>query len=145
MIKNISNACSDFLEWKDEVLSRQSEWLNHQWNYYTKERAILQGLPIAIITSIATAYLFQCTRPVTALIFGAVNYLAVTTLLEIMRTHHKIDRTQACILLTIGGAMSVAFIQTVCKTSMTYQAAILLTIAAFSGQLARQFFSTEDY
>lgn len=145
MITYFSNTWSDFLEWKDEVVEQQSEWLDRNWNDYTQERAILQGLPIAVISSIAAAYLFQCTSPIAGAIFGAINYLTLTPLVEISHTHYKIDNTQACIILAVNGAISLAFIQTVCKTTMTYQAAAILTIAAFGGQLARQFFSTQDY
>jgi hypothetical protein len=144
MIEYLSNAWSNFLEWKDEVLEQQSEYLNRSWNYYTEERAVIRGFPIAVISSMAAAYFFQCARPTTGAIFGAVNYLTLTSLSEILRAHHEIDKTERYIILGVSGAISFAFMQTVCKTAMTYQAALILTIAAFGGQLARCCFSTQD-
>lgn len=81
----------------------------------------------------------------TGALFGTVNYLVLTSLLEIIRTHHEIDKPTAVALIGISGSISWAFVQTVCKTALTYQAAIILTTAAFAAQVARRFFVTEDY
>jgi hypothetical protein len=140
MINFLSNAWSDFVDWKEETSEKAAEWLNHKWDYYTKDRAVIHGFPIAVLSSIAATFLFNCTKRSTAAIFGAVSYLTLTSLLEIIRAHHYVDKTKACIIVGVSSAVTLGFIKTVCKTSMTYQAAIILSIASFSGQLAREFF-----
>ena len=140
MINFCSNALSNFSDWTEEL----SDPLESPWKYYTQERAVLKGLPIAMISTIAAAYLFNCAKASTGAIFGVVNYVILTFLIEIIRAHQEIDKTKACVILGISCAVSFAFVQTVCKTSMTYQTAIILGIAAFAGQLSREFLMNED-
>lgn len=144
MIEFCSNTWSNFLEWKEECVDQASDWLDHNWDYYTQERGVSRGLPIAMISSIAASYLFQCAKPSSAGIFGAVNYITLTSLLEVIRARHYIDTTKACVILGISGAISLAFMQTVCKTAMTNQTAIILATAAFAGQIARSFGMPEE-
>ncbi len=145
MINCFNNVCSSFQEWRQEITDQASEWLDHNWEYYTKERAIFKGLPFAAISTLACTLLFNCTKPAIGTIFGVVNYIILTSSLEIIRKHHEIDKIKALAILGMSGAISLAFIRTVCKTSMSYQAAILLATAAFAGQLAREYFSTQEY
>ncbi len=93
----------------------------------------------------ACALLFNCAKPSTGAIFGTVNYIALTSLIETIRAHHNIDKTKAVVILGISCAISLAFIRTVCKTTMNYQTAALLATASFAGQIAREFLSNEDY
>lgn len=137
MIEYFSNSWLNFLDWKDDCINQTSEWLDYNWDYYTQERKVIKGLPIAVISCIAAGYLFQCAQPSPAAIFGAINYITLTSLLEVIRANHHIDAPKACIILGISGAVSLAFVQTVCKTAMTYYAAMILATAAFAGQLAR--------
>lgn len=136
MINLLSTTCSNFIQWKDEIL----EECEGTWKYFTKERCIPQGFPVAVVSSIAAAYLFNCSKLSTGAVFGAVNYITLTSLLEIVRVHHEIDHAKAGALIGLSGAISMAFIQTVCKTSISYQTSIILGIAAFAGQLTREFF-----
>lgn len=137
MIEFISNAWSNFQNSDDE-------FAHSEWRHYIHERAVLKGFPIAVISSIAAAYLFNCAKVSTGALFGAVNYIALTSLIEVIRAHHDIDKTKAAAILIISGGISLAFMQTLCKTAMTYQTAILLSTAAFAGQLAREFLMKDD-
>lgn len=139
MIDYISNTYSNIQEWQSDLV--QSE----PWRYYVQERAVIKGLPIAVISTIAASYLFNCAKVSTGAIFGAVNYITLTSLLEIIRAHHEIDRTKAMVILGISSAISLAFIQTICKTAMSYQTAIILSVAAFAGQLSREFLVTDPF
>jgi hypothetical protein len=132
LLTNISN-------WIEEI----SEPYEDSWKYYTQDRAVLKGLPVTIISTTAAAYLLG-VKPSMGAIFGLINYIALTSLIEIFRVHQDIDKTKACVILGVSGAISLAFVQTVCKTTMTYQIAIMLAVAAFAGQISREFFYNDE-
>jgi hypothetical protein len=144
MLDFVSSAWSHVRDWVQGADEFDAGLDDRQWTYYVKGRAVLHGLPIAAISTVAAAFLFNCANASTGAIFGVVNYLALTSLLEIIRAHHEIDKTKAGVIIGISGAISMAFIQTVCKTNMTYYAAIILGTAAFAGQLTRLFYMTEE-
>lgn len=129
----LSQQRANFQRWKEEVSEQLTE------NYYIHNRAVLHGLPFATITTLVAGMLCDCAKPSQGAIFGAANYMVLTSLVEIThQPQYKFDeKTKAAILLGISGAVSWAFTQTICKTSLTYKAAIVLSVAAFAGQLAR--------
>jgi hypothetical protein len=137
----IQSLWSRFQDWKEEAFSEDSsEGFGHYWNYYYNERAVLHGLPIAMISTMATAYLFDCAKTSTGATFGLVNYITLTCSLEAIRHHQEIDTITGYVITGINGAVSLAFIRTVCNTEINYQTAIVLGIAAFAGQFFRQYF-----
>lgn len=145
MLDFVSNAWSHVRDWVQGEDEFDAGLDDSNWTYYVKGRAVLHGLPIAGISTVAAGYLFNCASASTGAIFGVVNYIALTSLLEIIRAHHDIDETKAGVIIGISGAISMAFIQTVCKTNMTYSAAIILGTAAFAGQLTREFFIKQNF
>lgn len=140
MINYINNLWSDFQDnWGQEELGEQTTW-----KYYTRNRAVFHGLPIAAITAAASAYLFQATSAKTGAIFGTVNYITLTTFIEAIRAHYEIDPPKAVILVGMACLVSHAMMETIFKASISYQTAIMLGVASFAGQLARDFFINED-
>lgn len=128
-------------QWKEEVTEQLAE------NYYIHNRAVPHGFPFATITTLVAGVLFNCAKPAQGAIFGAANYVVLTSLVEIThQPQYKFDeKTKAMVLVGISGAVSWAFTQTVCKTSLTYKAAIVLSVAAFvGGQLARLHYGKSD-
>lgn len=135
MLQFCSNTWSDIREWKDETTERLQRSENIR--YYTQDRAVLKGLPVAVISSIAAAYLFNCSTLVTGAIFGTVNYLTLTTLLEVIRNVYEIDNKTGAFIIGISSAISLALVRNVCRTPLSIQAAVILSVAAFAGQLLR--------
>lgn len=148
MINYCANVWSNLVEFQQEKCEVASQWLeDHHWTYYTQGRAIFKGFPFAVISAIAGAYLFNCAKPSTGAIFGAANYMILTTLIETILMHDPSSDYRAVKglgLTGLSGVISLAFIRTVCKTEMTYQTACILTTAAFVGQLARDFLMDSD-
>ncbi len=139
MIEYFSNRWSNFTEWTEEIIDQSPDL-----KYYIQDRAVIHGLPVAAISTVAAGYLFDCAKTSTAAIFGVVNYLTLTSLLEMIRSRHEIDKLEGAIIIGVSGVISMAFIQTVCKTSMTYQTAMVLGAAAFAGQVGRLVLSNPD-
>lgn len=137
MLEYITNSLDNVQEWKNDLIESEN------WRYYVRERAVFQGLPIAVISSIAAAYLFQATSIKTAAIFGTFNYVALTSTLELLRKHYQIDPLKGAAIVGLCGVVTMAFLQTVCQINLSYRAIIILSTAAFVGQLARQFFVSE--
>lgn len=138
MINYVSESLSNVNEWCCEL--QESE----NWIYYVHDRAVCHGFPVAVITSGVAAALFNCAKISTGATFGAVNYLALTFLLEAIRARHHIDTAKAVAILAIGSAVSVGFVQTICNTPVSWPAVLALSIAAFAGQLFREYYMTES-
>jgi hypothetical protein len=136
----LSQQWANFQAWKEDVTEQLAE------NYYIYNRAVLHGFPFATITTLVAGVLFDCAKPSQGAIFGAANYVVLTSLVEIThQPQYKFDETtKAAALLGISSAVSWAFTQTVCKTSLTYKAAIVLSVAAFAGQVARLHYGKSD-
>jgi hypothetical protein len=108
-----------------------------RWKHLTNNRTV-QGLPIATIGSVAAAYLFNCAAPGSGLVFGAVNYIVLTSLYRFITAHHEIETNYEALALVGSGALiTQAFLRTVCKVAIGYQAAAVLSLASLGGQLYR--------
>lgn len=142
MINFFSNTWSTFTNWSDDSDNAFSGLSNER--YYLKNRAVLIGLPIALISSVAASYMFKCTTHLTATAFGAFNYVILTTLIEIIRKSRDIEKGEALELIGLTGAVSFGFFRMVCNTSLTSKAASILTLASLTGTVARHFFVDEE-
>ena len=133
MLEFCSKTWSGLCDWKNETIER-----SEKLRFYTQDRAVHKGLPIAIISSIAAAYLFNAAPLAVGAVFGAVNYITLTSLLEITRSQYiKIDKPIAFAIIAASSAISGAFIHTICKTSISVQTILVLSAAAFAGQIMR--------
>src|SRR5262245_13054351 len=72
------------------------------WKYYIKDRAVLHGLPIAAITAAASAYLFQAVSEKTGAIFGVVNYITLTSIIEVLYDHFENEIPNAAVIASVG-------------------------------------------
>jgi hypothetical protein len=108
-------------------------------NYYIKDRAILHGLPIAIISAVALGYLFGTAGILVSAAYGIVNYSIITFLIEFYGPDKSINKSHlaAGAIVGIGYAGTTFFVQTVLKAAISFQAAIPLAIGAFAGSFAR--------
>jgi F-box-like len=104
-----------------------------RWKHLTDNRTV-QGLPIATISSVAAAYLFNCAAPGSGLVFGAVNYIVLTSLYRFITAPHEIE---ALALVGSGALITQALLRTVCKVAIGYPAAAVLSLASLVGQLYR--------
>ena len=132
MLQFCSNTWSGLYEWKNETIER-----SENLRFYTQDRAVHKGVHISIISSIAAAYLFNAAPLAVGAVFGAVNYITLTSLLEITRSQYNIDKPAALAIIGASSAITGAFIHTICKTSISVQAILILSAAAFAGQIMR--------
>lgn len=130
------------------------EHLGHTWEY-VKHRNLLWGLPVAVASAAACAFLFKCpvstlglATPWTGAIFGTINYLFVTTLIELTSNiggySTEVQVAKATTIVGLSCLVVTAFMDTVLHVPLSRLWGVSLTIASFAGPLFRVAIDNED-
>lgn len=125
----------DYNAWREGHGFADHEDYQSCWKDLRETHAI-RGLPVAMLTGAAAAWLFSICRPSEGAIFGAVNYVFLRVMESLYKAtpakeaKEKYDYPILVGVLTIGGYSSMAFLQKVLKVPMSYKQGIILATAA---------------
>lgn len=110
---------------------------HHTWEYIQR-RQIWQGLPIAVITSTACAFLFKLAHPLTGAAFGLINYVLIAGLIEGTRRFDDKYFIKAGLIVAISYVVTTALTNVVLRMPLPYLHAIPLAIAAALSHIVRR-------
>lgn len=140
------------IRWKKQAWEKVTEWTqdgsekindflkDNEYVAKIRQRSLLTGLPFSILSGGVAAYLFKGASIYHGMIFSVVNYAACTSLAEVLGINKFRIEVNAPLSIGLSAAISWAFIETICKTTLSSKTVFILAIASGAGQLARNYF-----
>jgi hypothetical protein len=137
-------SCERFVENISDRYPEAAERCSNMYNEYIVNRSVLHGLPVSLIVTMACARFFGCPSVLPAALFATINYFVLTGSVETMRRYRDISVPSRLAIIAACGVLSAVAVEKCFSGALSYRNSFILTVAAFSGQLFRSYFSSDE-